>query len=177
MDTLVERYSDRIKGVMSTFDRLIVHGALAPVGHADGMTSFLYSRDIRIFDYPSFASPITQSIREHAERVAEQNNVDIQFMRRSSDRKEDVVKKLLSVRGDQPGLVAILSAMEACPAFKPWHDKKSGRTFLRHDTGKCLHYYFYVVDAHFGLCYVRVPTWLPCRIQVYCNAIPGWLEN
>jgi hypothetical protein len=33
-------------------------------------------------------------------------------------------------------------AMEACHTYKPWHDKQTRRTFLRPDTGKCLHYYF-----------------------------------
>jgi hypothetical protein len=27
-----------------------------------------------------------------------------------------------------------------------------------------------------GLCYVRVPTWLPCRLQIYFNG-HNWLAN
>src|ERR1700731_3024088 len=48
--------------------------------------------------------------------------------------------------------------MEACNTYKPWHDKQTHRTFLRPDTGKCLHYYFYFIDAELGLIYLRVPT-------------------
>ena len=29
---------------------------------------------------------------------------------------------------------------------------------MRPDTGKCLHYYFYFIDADLGLIYLRVPT-------------------
>ena len=57
---------------------------------------------------------------------------------------------MLVVRGDRPGLVHIISAMEACNTYKPWHDKQTHRTFLRPDTGKCLHYYFYFIDAELG---------------------------
>jgi len=39
-----------------------------------------------------------------------------------------------------------------------------------------LHYYFYFIDAQFGLCYVRVPTWAPFRLQVYFNG-HGWLAR
>jgi hypothetical protein len=39
-----------------------------------------------------------------------------------------------------------------------------------------LHYYFYLVDAELGLCHVRVPTWLPCRLQIYCNG-HNWLAG
>lgn len=36
-------------------------------------------------------------------------------------------------------------------------------------SGQCLHYYFYFIDEQLGLCYLRVPTWLPCRLQFYFN--------
>jgi len=32
-----------------------------------------------------------------------------------------------------------------------------------------LHYYFDFIDAELGLIYVRVPTWAPFRLQIYCN--------
>ena len=72
--------------------------------------------------------------------------------------------------------MCILSAMEPCSTYKPWHDKATGKTFLRPDDGKCLHYYFYFVDEELGLCYVRVPTWLPCRLQIYFNG-HNWLAS
>ena len=40
---------------------------------------------------------------------------------------------------------------------------------MKPDDGKCLHYYVYFIDQDLGLCYVRVPTWCPFRLQVYCN--------
>jgi len=45
---------------------------------------------------------------------------------------------------------------------------------LRPDDGKCLHYYFYFIDDELGLCYVRAPTWLPRRLQIYFNG-HNWL--
>jgi hypothetical protein len=48
--------------------------------------------------------------------------------------------------------------MEPCPAFRPWHDKASGRTGVKLTKGKCLHFYFYFVHERLGLCYLRVPT-------------------
>jgi hypothetical protein len=59
--------------------------------------------------------------------------------------------------------------METCTSYKPWHDKKTHKTFLKPDSGKCLHYYFYFIDPEFGLCYLRVPTWCPFRLQFYFN--------
>ncbi|NCC74185.1 MAG: hypothetical protein EOM06_12390 [Sphingobacteriia bacterium] len=59
--------------------------------------------------------------------------------------------------------------MEGCTTYKPWHDKTTGKTFLKPYTSKCLHYYFYFIDEQVSLGYVRVPTWSPFRLQVYIN--------
>jgi hypothetical protein len=61
-------------------------------------------------------------------------------------------------------------------AYKPWHDKETHKTFIRPDSGKCLHYYFYFMDAAFGLIYLRVPTYCPFRLQFYCNG-HSWLAR
>jgi hypothetical protein len=86
------------------------------------------------------------------------------------------VKELLDKRGGNTGLVRIFSAMEPCSTYKPWHNKQTGKTYLVPDDGKCLHYYFYFVDEELGLCHVRVPTWLPCRLQIYFNG-HNWLAQ
>lgn len=83
---------------------------------------------------------------------------------------------MVAERGDHPGLVHVFSAMEACPSFRPWHDKTRGHTTLKPRQAKCLHYYFYFIDEAFGLCYVRLPTWAPFRLQVYFNG-HNWLAR
>ena len=54
--------------------------------------------------------------------------------------------------------------------------KNCTRLFLNTIQGRCLHYYFYFIDEDYGLCYLRVPTWAPFRLQFYCNA-HNWLAN
>jgi hypothetical protein len=166
---LAERYAANLHGVLSCYDRIIVTGTLPGACYAGGMTSFLYSRGIRIFDYPRFAEPLRDRIRERAQQVCEANDVCIEHVSKSHIRKEDLVARVLTVRGDTPGLVHVISAMESCQSYKPWLNKANGHVFLRPDTGKCLHYYFYFIDEQLGLCYLRVPTWAPFALQFYCN--------
>ena len=177
MTSLTERHADKLIGTLSCYDRVVIQGTLAGVGYAAGMTGFLKSKGKRIFDFPDFAMPLTQAIRDNAERLAEEHGLEIEFIRRPKlMRKEDRIAAILAERGDHPGLVHIFSAMETCTTFKPWHDKKTGKTFLKRDGGKCLHYYFYFLDPEFGLCYVRVPTWAPFRLQFYFNG-HNWLAH
>jgi hypothetical protein len=162
--------------VLSCYDRPVVTGTLPGACYAQGMTAFLSAKGIRIFDYPRFAEPLRDAIRARAQELAESAGIEIEHIRKEHIRKEDVVAKVLERRGDHPGLVHVISAMEACQSYKPWHDKASGKIFLKPDSGKCLHYYFYFIDPMVGLCYLRVPTWCPFRLQFYCNG-HGWLAQ
>jgi hypothetical protein len=65
--------------------------------------------------------------------------------------------------------VHIFSGVEACSSYRPWHHKPTGQNFLKGRSGKCLHYYVYFIDPDWGLCYLRIPTWAPFRMQFYCN--------
>jgi hypothetical protein len=170
LQLLSERRSDRIAGVLSCYDRMLIQGTLPGLCYAEGMTGYLYGHRVRIFDYPRWAQPLREALRENAERLAAEKGLEIEFIRRAkSFRKEDKIHQVLQQRGEHPGLVWIFSTLEPCSTYRPWHDKTTGKTYLRPDDGKCLHYYFYFIDEELGLCYVRVPTWCPFRLQIYLN--------
>ena len=169
MKLLTETYAKDIAFSLSCFDRLIITGTLPEISYGGGMTSYLFQKGVKIFDYPKFAEPFKELIRSNAESIAKDNGVEIEFIRKSGVRKESIISKKIGQRGIDPGIVHIISVMETCNTFKPWHDKATGKTFLRPDQSKCLHYYFYFIDEQLGLGYVRVPTWCPFRLQVYIN--------
>jgi hypothetical protein len=174
--SLTERYRERLAGVLSCYDRIVITGTLPGACYAQGMTSFLYSRGIRIFDYARFAEPLRERIRARAQEACAEADIQIEHINKAHIRKEEVVAKVLARRGEHPGLVHVISAMESCASYKPWHDKNSGKTYLKPDSGKCLHYYFYFIDEVLGLGYLRVPTWCPFRLQFYCNG-HSWLAR
>jgi hypothetical protein len=169
MRLLTEQYVNEIKGILSCYDRVIITGTVPHICYAQGMTDWLYAHKIRIFDYPQFADTIRHKIRENAERISRDSGIEIEHINKQHIRKEDRVKKVVEKRGTNPGLIHIISTMEACDSYKPWHDKRTHRTFLKPNTSKCLHYYFYFIDETLGLCYVRVPSWCPFRLQIYFN--------
>ena len=67
---LTDRYHDRLAGTLSCYDRIVITGTLPGACYAAGMTSFLNARHIRIFDYPRFAEPLRDRIREAAQALA-----------------------------------------------------------------------------------------------------------
>lgn len=177
MNAFVKQHRDEIGCVLSCFDRVVITGTLPEICHPKAMASYLGARDIRLFDYPRWAEPLREEVHANAERLAAEAGVGIEFIRTlKAFRKEDRVQEILARRGDHPGLVHVFSAMEACSSYRPWYDKASGKTLFKPITGTCLHSYFYFVDAQFSLCYVRVPTWAPFRLQIYFNG-HGWLAQ
>jgi hypothetical protein len=128
-------------------------------------------------DIGQFAEPLRQRIRDNVVKLAREAGVEIEYLARTKGvRKEDLVGKVLAQRGTHPGLVHILSVVESCTTFKPWRNPKTGQPGLKMQTGKCSTYYFNLIDPELGLMYVRVPTWLPCRLQIYFN-VHHWLAT
>ena len=78
---LTDRYSANLRGVLSCYDRLIVTGTLLGACYAGGMTSSLYAKGIRIFDYPRFAEPLLRDrVRERAHEVCAAADVQIEHV-------------------------------------------------------------------------------------------------
>lgn len=174
--SLTERYDARIAGVLSCYDRVMITGTLPTICHAAGMAQYLQLNEIPIFDYATFAQELNGQVRERAAALAAEAGVRIEHINKAHIRKEDVVARVLAQRGEHPGLVHIISAMEGCTSYRPRYDAETGRALLRPGTGKCLHYYFYFIDPAFGLIHLRVPTWCPFRLQFYCNG-HSWLAR
>jgi hypothetical protein len=107
-------------------DRIIITGTLPDICHADAMAIHLRVKGVRLFDFARWAEPLRDEIRNHAERVAQDSGLQIEFVRKKNFRQEDRIKQILAERGTAPGLVHIFSALEPCLSFKPRHDKKTG---------------------------------------------------
>lgn len=166
---LVKRYRRNIVGVLSCYDRVVLTGTIPEIRYAGGMEAKLWSLGIRLFDYPKWAKPLRDQIRACAQRIADENNLEIDHLRIRKNRQDKIIKKVLKKRGMRPGLVHIFSVMESCSSYKPSYNKAKGKPSLKPRLGYCLHYYFYFIDELLGLCYLRVPTWAPFRLQFYFN--------
>ncbi|MCX6233575.1 MAG: hypothetical protein NT175_02480 [Bacteroidetes bacterium] len=139
MELLTQRYQDKISFELGYYDRLILTGTLPELSYEQGMTAYLNRNGIRIFDYARFAEPFKEMIKENANRKAAEQSVNIEFIRKAATRKEQIIADKIKQRGIHPGVVHIISTMELCHTYQPWHDKSSGRTFLKPDQSKCLH--------------------------------------
>jgi hypothetical protein len=114
MELLTERCADPISGILSCYDRVFITGTMPQICYATGITSWLYAHAIRIFDYPNWADQLSLKIRENTERIAKENDIEIEHIKKSTIQKEDHVQRILKSRGYEPGLVHIISCIKTC---------------------------------------------------------------
>ena len=173
---LTERFGRNIAGVLNCYDRLVLFGTYKPICHPKAMGFQLFEAGFRLLDYEKkFANTLRLQMKAHIQDEAAREGLEIIHVNYGV-RKEALVSQLLSERGEHDGVVCILSTMEKCSCFKVGKDKKKRFLELKWSGGKCLHYYVYLMDPDYGLCYLRIPTWAPFRLQFYCNG-HNWLER
>ena len=174
MSTLLQRYADRISGCLSCFDRLIIWGTLVRVSHPAGLAHRLQQLGVALPDFATFAQKLRDELDVHLTRVAAEAGVEIEYLASGRTvRKEARIQEILEKRGSHPGLVHIFTVVEPARVFEV-RKGRGGSSYLIARRGKCKQYYLYFLDPQFGLCHLRISTWLPFWIQFYCNG-HSWL--
>ena len=174
--SLEDRYQSDILFQLQCFDRLLLYGTYNDINLPGRMQYQAHLEGVGIMDYQKeFANPLRERVATRVREEAKQQGIEIRNVNQT-ERKEELIAKLIQQRGDHPGVVAVLSAMESCSCYKPIKNHKTGYMELGWSKGKCAHYYIYVIDPEIGLIYLRIPTWAPFRLQFYCNG-HNWLAR
>ena len=177
MFSLLDRYKEQIQGTLTCLDRIVFMGNLRSICYSLGMQSYLNNHNILFKDYPRFAEPLRDNLKKHIIQIAQKEGLVIEFIRSAkSFRKEQRIQEIIRERNITTGLVHIFAAMECCSTYRYQYNKITGKNYLRGDESKCVHYYVYILHENFGLCYLRIPTWAPFRLQFYCNG-HNWLAS
>jgi hypothetical protein len=119
---------------------------------------------------------LTHQLKKRVEAVVSEQGMKVQFIKKQNFRKDDRIKQIIAERGDHPGLVHVFSVVESCTAFRVRRRNEDGGAFICTRKGQCLHYYFYFIDRNLGLCYFRIATYAPFRVQFYFNG-HNWLAS
>jgi len=79
MTAFFDRHSDKIKGIFSCLDRLVIQGTFPEICFPGAITTFFYMHGIKIFDFKKWAAPMRDEINETAKRIAQKNSIEIEF--------------------------------------------------------------------------------------------------
>ena len=70
MNTFIQRFTGKIKGVIKGFDRAVFKGCLRPIAYADGAMAFLRYRGVLNKNYKQWAMAQSEMLAEGADRYA-----------------------------------------------------------------------------------------------------------
>lgn len=172
MHSFVEKHHQKITGVISVFDRIILKGYL-PISWENAAEMFLARNGVLLKDMSGFTKKQTMLLKAHAQKLAHQSNRPFEYIQKEQ-RNDDYALRLAHRDGIMEGLVCVISRNETNHSFGMRYGKN--RPHLVKNNPRCLTLYFYYMDREFGLMHIRLSTWMPFNIQIYING-HEWLAK
>ncbi len=160
---------------IESLDRIYLNGYVPNLQVGGQVVNFMTQHLDQPIPSPAVMEQIGTRFRANVRQFTEDNEVPlIQFKKR--ERKIDRVRPLLRTAEKQGrcGVVAVGVAQEfqrvfACHRRKeprrsgaPWFD------FVKADR-RVTCYYFYILDEEFGECFIKICTYFPYPIKLWCN--------
>lgn len=176
MKSFIARYSDRILGCLSGFDRLVFRGTLRRIAFPEGLMSLLWKRQVLLKDFGEFAQAMTERVKQAALAEAGGLGRPNQYLASGRTSKEQIAREIADRDGIKRGLIAVLRCVEPCSTFDVFRDRRHKRLRLVNRIRKCLFIYQYWIDPIFGFMSARIQTWFPFSIQICING-REWLAR
>jgi len=161
MDRFIVHHRDRIRGMLSCFDRVIFKGHL-PISYPRGLEIFFSSwLGLKLKEFKEMALHLAGRLKEHAHDTAERAGRPYLYLN-GPLRKDELARQIAARDGVGRGLICVFGTVEPVQAFRLVYG--DGRPRLRADWRKCLVHYFYLLDPEFGFMHVgRRGSRLRCR--------------
>lgn len=169
MREFIKKHEPMILGTLSGLDRVRFRGSIRLLCSPRGLTSVLTQQKVRLTEFYDFCQSLTAKLKGSVEQIAQSAGRSIRYIASSLLSKEDLVQELLQREGISEGLVCVLSCVEPCRTYQIRRDQRRQRIDFMPTLRKCLHWYLYFVDAVFGLCHVRIQSWLPFTTHICIN--------
>jgi len=181
MDTFLSIHQNDVIGTLSMFDRMIFKGYLTHLFPQGAFGRFLSAQGVLLKDFAQYVEQATRALKEHAQHLAKEADRPFIYLASATTKargqsKEDLARAIAARDGITEGLVCVFSVLETCTTFAVQGNRETHKLEVVRRPRKCLHFYFYYLDAEFGLMHIRLQSWFPFDIQIYING-REWLAR
>lgn len=176
MNAFVHKHADKVTGVLSGFDRLVLRGVLRSVVYTAGMLKYLCHHRILLKDFGKHAEQVTDAVRRASLKQAERQGRPVLYLSNNRIRKDDLARQIAEEDGIQSGLICVLKSVEPCLSYDVRGNRGTQQIELCLRERKCLHLYHYMIHPVFGFLHVRLQTWYPFSLQICLNG-REWLSR
>jgi hypothetical protein len=176
MKSILRHLGERVLGVLSGFDRLLLRGFLRCVINPRGLNGYLYGARVPMADFKEHAQEVTGRLIEESQRSARENNREIRYLESPQIRKKDVALEIARRDHIEQGLICVLKCVESCTTLRVCGNRATKTIGIERRQTQCLHLYHYFQHPQFGFMHVRLQTWFPFTMQVCLNG-REWLAR
>jgi hypothetical protein len=153
---------------------MIFKGHLTMLYPNGAFARLLNRQSVLLKDFKPYVETVSQKIKQHVEQLASQAGRPYRYLASSMTAKNGQSKEALAQHiavedKVKEGLICVFSTLEPCSTFTVRGNHESHKLEVVRRQSKCLHYYFYYLDAKLGFIHIRLQSWFPFQIQVYVN--------
>ena len=156
-------------GTLSGWDRIRFRGTFRVLSVVAGLFTWLNEQGVLLKHFKRFAKGLTGQLKASVQMVAEAAGKKIEYLASSALSKEALVQELLRREKVEQGLICIFSCVDPCRSFELHRDPVKKQLDLVSRLRKCLHWYVYFLHPVWGLCHVRIQSWLPFTVHICIN--------
>jgi hypothetical protein len=174
MDTFLSIHQDNLIGSLTSFDRMIFKGHLTMLYPKGAFARLLNCQGVLLKNFKTYVEGVSLQIKQHAEQLASETGRPFRYLEacmtaKNGQSKEALAQQLASDDQVKEGLIGVFSTLEPCSTFTVRGNHESHKLEVVRRQSKCLHYYFYYLDAELGFIHIRLQSWFPFQVQVYVN--------
>lgn len=163
------KYPGKIKGIFSTFDRMIFKGHYTPFFIENNRYFYLSRTNVPLKNFKKYAKSISEKIHECGKITASKTGRVYEYLPSPKISKEKKAKEIMKRDNIKEGLICVLATVELCRTFSVRGNPKTHKLEIEDQDRKGLYLYYFYNDKEYGFMHVRIQTWFPFEIQIYIN--------
>jgi hypothetical protein len=175
MERLLELLGPIVQFAYTCWDRIVLNGYIERLQRPENLVHFFHEVVGIACIEPAVLEQRTNAYRAWLGRITDEWDIPVVPAPRKPVRNENFVQPFYHRLKGEPGIACVLTSMEQSRTFvsyTPRWTPPSGDTnyrCIRACRKRFLHYYWYVLDPVMGPMSVRVASYLPFNVTVYCN--------
>jgi hypothetical protein len=155
MPTAQEILPGKISLDIECVDRVYLNGYVKELQMAGGVVNFIRQQFNWSIPSPKAMYELTEKFKTAVETFAQEMGRDIYIFSKGED-KDEVARQQAELFGIREGVVLIGKAQEKTNAFRSKRQDRDGKVWFNYfrQNVQVTHFYFYIMDKDFGLCFI-----------------------
>jgi hypothetical protein len=142
--------------------------------HPGGIRAFLESQGVKVTGWKPYVCQMTDALAVHVQGLAAAGGRPYEYLARNythatGQSKEDLALQIAARDGITSRLICVFAALEPCWSFDVVGNRATKRLEVVRRKRVCRQFYLYVIDDQLGFCHIKLQSWFPFEIQIWCN--------